>query len=379
MTTPNEPPKPPSDPSAALSPTPEQVGELLSSPEMVKAVESDEFRRFLDHVPIAIVISWSITDRERVVYANFAFEGLTGRSAAEIEGKSWSILDNFTHEDDPAITLGNALSTGEDFLGTFRGERPDGTPVLAQAYAGLIEGQDGTDSYRIAALVDVANRERSQRDEFEKQIREKDLLLKELQHRVKNNLQLITALIRLEARAAQRGDSVDLHRLAGRVDTLSLLYQALATDHWGPEVDLGPYLSEIASASVRAHATAGIALDLKVTYCPVSVNVAMPVGLLINELLMNTFKYAFEGRAKGTISLECLCEYAGRYRIIFADDGVGFPSGTTWPNAGKLGALILQTLRENTRQLNFQLESEPGEGSRITIEFAHRPSLHKAS
>ena len=131
---------------------------------------------------------------------------------------------------------------------------PDGTPILAQAYAGLIEGQDGTDSYRIAALVDVANRERSQRDEFEKQIREKDLLLKELQHRVKNNLQLVTALIRLEARAAQRGDSVDLHRLASRVDTLSLLYQALATDHWGPEVDLGPYLSEIASAlSVRAH------------------------------------------------------------------------------------------------------------------------------
>ena len=73
-------------------------------------------------------------------------------------------------------------------------------------------------------------------------------------------------------------------------------------------VDLGPYLSEIASASVRAHAVGGITLDLKMSYCPVSINVAMPAGLLINELLMNTFKYAFRGRDTGTIRIECQCE-----------------------------------------------------------------------
>jgi PAS domain S-box-containing protein len=379
MTTPNEPPKPPLDPSAAPSPSPEQVGELLSSPELAKAVESDDFKRFLDYVPIAIVISWRVNDQQRLVYANLAFESLTGLPAAEIDGEPWSILDVFTHEDDPTLTLDRAVASGDDFLGTFRAERPDGKQILAQAYASLIEDEHGVESYRIAALVDVTDRERSERDEFEKQIRDKDLLLKELQHRVKNNLQLITALIRLEARAAQRGDKVDLDRLAGRIETLSLLYQALSTDHWGSVVDLGPYLGDIASASVRAHAIGGIALDLKMSYCPVSINVAMPVGLLLNELLMNTFKYAFDGRETGTISLECLCEDEHRYRVVFADDGVGFPSGTTWPMPGKLGALILQTLRENTRQLNFQLASEPGEGARVTIDFVYRPALHKAS
>jgi PAS domain S-box-containing protein len=377
MTIPNEPPEP-TNPSAPPPPTPEQVAELLSSPEMAKVVESDDFKRFLDHVPIAIVISWRVNDQQRIVYANRAFESLTGEPIAEIEGKSWSILDGFTHEDDPTVTLGKAVAGGEDFLGTFKAERPEGQHLFAQAYASLIEDEQGIESYRIVALVDVSNRERAQRDEFERQIRDKDLLLKELQHRVKNNLQLITALIRLEARAAQRGDKVDLDRLAGRVDTLSLLYQALSTDHWGPTVDLGPYLSEIASASVRAYATNGIGLDLKMSYCPVSINVAMPAGLLVNEFLMNTFKYAFDGRQKGTISLECLCE-DGRYRIVFADDGVGFPGGVTWPTPGKLGGLILQTLRENTRQLDFQLVSEPGEGARITLEFVYQPALHKAS
>jgi PAS domain S-box-containing protein len=346
---------------------------------MTKAVESDEFKRFLDHVPLGIVISWRVEDQQRIVYANLAFEALTGQPVADIDDKPWSILDAFTHEDDPTLTLGKAVATGEDFLGTFRQEQAEGKVVLAQAYASVIEDENGIESYRIAALVDVTDRERSQRDEFEREIRGKDLLLKELQHRVKNNLQLITALIRLEARAAQRGDKVDLGRLAGRIDTLSLLYQALSTDHWGPVVDLGPYLSEIASASVRAHAVGGIQLDLKMSYCPVSINVAMPVGLLINELLTNTFKYAFAGRDGGTISLECLCEDEQRYRILFADNGVGFPRGVKWPTHGKLGALILQTLRENTRQLNFDVVSEPDEGARATIEFIYKPALHKAS
>src|SRR3954469_2414401 len=112
MTTQNEPPETPFDPSALSSPGPEQVGELLSSPELAKAVESDDFKRFLDHVPIAIVISWRVNDQQRVVYANLAFETLTGQPAAEIDGKSWSILDAFTHEDDPALTLGRAVACG---------------------------------------------------------------------------------------------------------------------------------------------------------------------------------------------------------------------------------------------------------------------------
>lgn len=226
MTNPNDPPKPPSEPMS--QPIAEEVGELLTSPEVAKAVESDEFKRFLDHVPIAIVISWMVKDAQRIVYANRAFEILTGQTLAEIDGKSWSILDTFVHEDDPQLTLGRAVLAGEDFLGTFRKQASDGKQMLAQAYASLIEGEGGAESYRIAALVDVSDRERSQRDEFEIKIRDKDLLLKELQHRVKNNLQLITALIRLEARSAQRGDKVDLDRLAGRIDALALLYQAMS-------------------------------------------------------------------------------------------------------------------------------------------------------
>lgn len=368
----------PEQPKQPRAPSPQQVEELIASPELARAVETEEFKWFLDHIPIAIVISRHIGDRQRIVYANQAFETLSGQTVAGIEGKTWTVLDAFKHEDEPQRALGQAVLSGEDFLGTFRHDHGN-KPVLVQAYASLIENEDGTENYRIVALVDVSERERAQREEFERQIRDKDLLLKELQHRVKNNLQLITALIRLEARSAKRGDNVDLDKLAGRIEALSLLYDALSSDSWGPEVDLGNYISQIATAAMRSHAVEGVDLDLKVSYCPASINVAMPAGLLVNEMLTNAFKYAFVGRERGTIKVHCERKGEDHYRVVLADDGVGMPLGVTWPARGKLGALILQTLRENTRHADFKLISTPGAGTQATIEFVHQPASSKAN
>ena len=368
----------PEQPKSPTAPSPQQVEDLIASPELTRAIENEEFKWFLDHLPIAIVISRHLGDRQRIVYANQAFETLTGQTVASIEGKTWIFLDTFKDEDEPQRGLGQAVLSGEDFLGTFRQDQGN-TTSLVQAYASLIENEDGTENYRIVALVDVSERERAQREEFERQIRDKDLLLKELQHRVKNNLQLITALIRLEARSAKRGDNVDLDKLAGRIESLSLLYDALSGDSWGPEVDLGNYIGQIATAAMRSHAVEGVNLDLKVSYSPASINVAMPAGLLVNELLTNAFKYAFVGRDRGTISVHCERKSDDHYRIVLADDGVGLPLGVTWPARGKLGALILQTLRENTRHADFKLISTPGAGTRATIEFVHQPASSKAN
>jgi len=358
-------------------PAANSVDELLASPELAKAVENDEFKRFLDHVPVGIAVSKASGSEQRIVYANRAFEIVTGFSAAEADDKPWSILDAFTGEDDAQAALGAAIVTGEDFLGVFRLER-DGKTVLVQAYASVIENDDGTENYRLAALVDVSEREKTQREEFERRIRDKDLLLRELQHRVKNNLQLIIALIRFEARHARNGEAVNLDRLAGRIESLQLLYQAISTDAFTQDVDLGSYLSQIATAAVRSHAPEGVELVLKVNYAPVSINVALPTGLAVNELVTNALKYAFDGHSGGTITLECRREEHNQYWVIVSDDGVGMPSGVTWPTPGKLGALVMQTLRENART-TFEVESAPSRGTRVTIGFVHSASAGKAN
>jgi two-component sensor histidine kinase len=118
---------------------------------------------------------------------------------------------------------------------------------------------------------------------------------------------------------------------------------------------------------MRAHAVEGIRLDLKVDAYPVSVNVAMPTGLVVNELLTNPLKYAFVGRDGGTITLNSLVDGNG-CRVIIADDGIGLPEGVEWPRPGKLGALIVRSLRENARA-SLKVESSRGKGMRVTILF----------
>jgi two-component sensor histidine kinase len=97
------------------------------------------------------------------------------------------------------------------------------------------------------------------------------------------------------------------------------------------------------------------------------VNVAMPTGLVVNELLTNALKHAFAGRAAGTITLHSLTDADG-CRITIADDGVGLPEGVTWPKRGKLGSAIVQSLQENAKA-RLEVDSRPGEGLRVTIVF----------
>jgi PAS domain S-box-containing protein len=351
-----------------------QVNDLFDSLELAQAIDTEEFRVFLDHIPIAIVISRLMRGEQRLVYANKAYEGLTGQSCREVRGKGWSILDAFVLEDEPHLALSEALPRGEDFVGTFKRERP--TLALVEAYSNVIENDDAGKTYHIVALIDVTKREKAQREEFARRIRDKDMLLKELQHRVKNNLQLITSLIRLDARSQRNGDMVNLDKLASRIEALQLLYQDLAADGLGKVVDLGHYVSQIASAMMRTYGVEGIRLDLKVDHAPSSINVAMPTGLLVNELLTNAFKYAFGGRDSGTITVRCLHEGEEHYRIVVADDGVGLPEDGTWPVPGKLGALILQSLRENVAT-DFNVESVPGKGMRVTISFTYKAPTSK--
>jgi PAS domain S-box-containing protein len=353
----------------------QQVNDLFDSPELTKAIETEEFRVFLDHLPIAIVISKIIRGDQRIVYANKAYENLTGMACTDIRGQGWSILEAFKNEDDPKITMAKALSNWEDYLGTFRLERTE--PVLVEAYTGIIEKEDSSENYRIVAIIDVTVRAGAQRDEFARQLRDKDVLLKELQHRVRNNLQLLTALIRLDARNQRKGDTINLDRLAGRIESLQLLYKDLSADGMGQTIDLGHYVSEITAAVMHAYAVDGIRLDLKVDHALASINVAMPVGLLVNELLTNAFKYAFAGKDAGTIMVRCLHEDETHYRVVVADDGVGLPDGMSWPVQGKLSALILQTLRENAKT-DFKVETASGKGLRATIDFVHMPSVQKS-
>jgi PAS domain S-box-containing protein len=343
------------------------VESLLTTPDLAGALESEQFRQFLDQIPIAIVVAEMKSD-ERIIYANPEFEKLTGQTSAAIQGQSWSVLHGESCGETSGVKLSDALANASEYVGTFRIDRGESEPSLVDAYSNVIIDDNGTPAFRLAALVDVTAHDQPAREELEKQLRDKDTLLREIQHRVKNNLQMITALIRLEARnASSRADSKPFDRLAGRIESLQLLYKSLSEGDQSQEIDLGTYLSQIATNVMRTHAVEGIRLDLKVDAYLASVNVAMPTGLVVNELLTNSLKHAFTGRDGGTITLHCLTDEVG-CRVLVADDGVGLPAGKEWPEKGKLGALIIQSLRENAKA-RIEVVSTPQNGTRVTVIF----------
>jgi len=343
-----------------------QLEALLAAPDLADALESEQFRRFLDQVPIAIVVS-EMKGAERIVYGNPEFEKISGQAAAEVVGKPWSVLAGESDDQASKRELGAAIVEASDFVGTFQIERREGEPALIDAYSNIIEDDDGMPCYRLAALVSVAGRDRK-REELEALIRDKDILLQEVQHRVKNNLQMITALMRIEARNADgRIDTAPFDRLAGRIQSIQLLYATMSEHEQTDEIDLGVYLSKIASSVLSSFAVEGIRLELKVDAYPVSVNVAMPTGMVVNELLTNALKHAFVGREGGTITLHSLSDGNG-CRIVIADDGIGLPDGVAWPKPGKLSALIVSSLRQNAKA-DLKVESKPGQGVRVTIVF----------
>lgn len=339
---------------------------LLATPELADALESEQFRRFLDQVPIAIAVS-EIGATESIVYANPEFERITGHSTADLEGKHWYELRGRPENTKDGWDIGGAIVHLNDFVGTYELEREAQEPSLVDVYSNVIEDDTGKPCYRLAALVDVGEHKAKQED-LDRKIQEKETLLLEIQHRVRNNLQMITALIRIEARNARGNtDTAPFDRLAGRIESIQLLYSTLVEHGEAGQVDLGVYLTEIATSVLRAHAVEGIRLDLKVDTYPVSVNVAMPTGLVVNELLTNALKHAFIGKPGGTITVHSLSDGEG-CRITVADDGVGLPRDGTWPKRGKLSALIVQSLRANANA-RLDVKSEPGQGMHVTIEF----------
>jgi two-component sensor histidine kinase len=342
------------------------VEQLLETPDLAEALDSDQFKLFLDQVPVAIAVS-ELNPQERVVYANREFERLTGQPDARIVGGGWQDLPGKALGSPDERALHQAVIEARDYLGTFSIPHVAGA-MTVDAWSNIIEGDDGQSMFRLVALVEAAASDATVLDELQSHLQEKDTQLRELQHRVKNNLQMITALIRVEARGvADRSTGEGFDRLAGRVEALGLLYHSLAAAGSGDSVDLGIYLSEIASAVMRAHAVEGIRLEMKVDTWPVSVDVAMPAGLVVNELMTNSLKHAFAGRPGGTISLQSTTDPRG-CRVLVADDGVGLPEGTTWPKPGKLSALIVRSLEQNARA-TMEVESAPGAGTRVTIDF----------
>jgi PAS domain S-box-containing protein len=192
---------------------------------------------------------------------------------------------------------------------------------------------------------------------------EKEVLLKEIHHRVKNNMQVISSLVALQAERAVLQDVT--HRVRSMALVHEKLYQSADMAH----VEFGEYARSLLNYLWRAHGTAApdARLDLDLESVPLPVNAAVPCGLILNELASNALKHAFRGRADGVVAVSLHAGPEGRVCLRVRDNGTGLPAGLDWRQADSLGLRLVQML---AGQLHATVEVTGQEGTEFAVTFS---------
>ena len=246
----------------------------------------------------------------------------------------------------------------------------------------------------VLALISVViyariNRERQmalellqkQNDNIRLQKEEKEILLKEIHHRVKNNLQVINSLIRLQCSYTDDQEALDLFdECQNRIISMALIHEKMYEAHDLSNINIEEYFSELAQNLLRSYRlNQRIDLDVKVGIEHLSLDTLIPLGLLLNEMISNSLKHAFEGKESGLLVVELDRLGSGMFRLVIGDDGVGLPPDFNFQSAHSLGMELVVTL---TDQLDGEIQRLDRDGSFFQIDFKglekERPEIKKA-
>lgn len=208
------------------------------------------------------------------------------------------------------------------------------------------------------------------KEEIRASLREKEVLLKEIHHRVKNNMQLIISLLRLQSE--QISDSKHLEMFKDSLDRLrsmALIHERLYMSGDFSTIDFNNYVETFVNEMFRAHGvdSSRIATNMKIENVTLSVDYALPCGLIINELLSNSLKYAFPQGRKGKISIAVCSVNEQEVKLIYSDNGIGLPENIDFENTESLGLYLVRTLAEH--QLAAKISLERTDGTKYHIQF----------
>ena len=200
-------------------------------------------------------------------------------------------------------------------------------------------------------------------------LREKDILLKEVHHRVKNNLQVISSLIDLQADRLPDPAMRTLFRdTRDRVRSMALVHEKLYQSADLAHTELGAYIRNVMKELFQAHGEVSSRVRLHMELEPVflPIDMAIPCGLILNELATNSLKHAFVGREQGSIEIQLTSVRNESVRLRFQDDGRGLPPGFDFQSAELLGLRLIRML---SKQLRGELKVHNGSGSTFELSF----------
>jgi two-component sensor histidine kinase len=209
-------------------------------------------------------------------------------------------------------------------------------------------------------------------------LHEKEILLREIHHRVKNNLQVVSSLLTLQANRVKDPQAVTAFRESqSRIRSMALIHEKLYQSGDLAHIDFGDYVRHLAGDLLQAYNTkaAMVKVHLDVSEVLLGVDAAVPGGLILNELVSNALKHAFPGQRSGVIRLTLQRNSAQQIVLNVSDDGVGVPVGFEVSKSDTLGMTIVQAL---AKQVKGKLEVMRNEGTVFSLTFTDPAEVEKA-
>lgn len=336
---------------------------LVEADEKLIREAEERYRNLFDNANDAIL---TVDREDRVTSWNRSAERIFGWTSAEIIGNK--LLPLMFEQVSDKDYLRNAVSGGTVSGVETTLLRKDGRKIdVSMTVSPLLDINKNVTGLS-GIIRDVTERKRAE-EEIKKALKEKEILLREIHHRVKNNMQIISSLLKLQSGYIKDQKSKDMYKESqNRIITMSLIHEKLYQSRDLSKIDLRGYIRDLVTGLFQSYEVdAGkIALDIDVQNVPIGINSAIPCGLVINELVSNSLKYAFpQGRA-GEIKIS-LRSVDDMIELIVADNGVGIPGDIDFRKTESWGLRLVKILAEN--QLHAEINLDRSKGTEFKIKF----------
>lgn len=328
----------------------------------------DRYRALFSHASDFIFIVDPIVEDEPVIadvneYACAKY----GYDREELIGKPYSIINDEENQEDITDKTVRILA-GEILNFESLHVRKDGHRFPVEVSARLIKIKEKP--VMITIVRDITERKHAD-EQIKAALLEKEILLKEIHHRVKNNLQVISSLLNLQSKYTGEKQVVEVFKKSQeRIRAMAIAHEKLCHSDDLSQIDFRDYIGSLITYLFEAYSFIPGQVQLKIEIEEISVNLetAIPLGLIINELVANSLKHAFPGEKKGEIHVE-LKESEDSvfdYIMMISDNGVGLPGSIDFQESGSLGMVLVGTL---IKQLHGVIDYETKNGTHFTIKF----------
>ena len=333
--------------------------------------QTDPIHAAMRSTRMAMVVTDPKLPDNPIIFANDAFLKLTGYARDEVTGRNCRFLQGADTDQAASLYIRDAIANNRDIAIDLLNYRKDGTPFWNALYLSPVPDAAGVPQYYFASQIDVTTRKQQEftaqesqqnlerlvamrTQELEDALHRSTLLLHEVDHRVKNNLQMVSAMLMLQSMSIP-DDRIKntLQSMLDRVEAMGLVHKRLYQSDNIMDFDIGEFAREIATNLVAATGRDDIKLSVEVESVKIKADHAASIALVINETITNALKHGFPIGRCGDLHIK-VKPVSEACEISIRDDGTGMPSGPPRKNFGKT---LIETL---IKQLKATIEWSPG-------------------